>query len=322
MDTASQSHLLRPWGLGPVVSVAAPAAGTVNRTLMVTTAAGRYALRTYRHADRAPVAREHAIIAHVRGHGLPAVAPLPLVGGGAILARDGRYHALFPIATGRQFPKHALGPREAAAMGVDLGALHRALADLPAVWHAQRDFALDRDATLAGIARLEAAIRGRPARGDADAPALRWLAGQRAWLDTCPPGARIDLSALPQQVIHGDYQENNLFLAGGRVSAIIDWDQTYRAPRAWEVLRAMHLAFAFAPDRCRAFLSAYRGVLPLPRADLDRAAAAYALKVGYDLWALESYYLRGEVRVAPFLPVRPFASPADGWARLRADLSP
>ena len=73
--TAEQRDLLRAWEIGPIQSIAQPAAGTVNQTWLVTATTGRYALRTYRHHDRAPVAREHAIIAHVRARGLPAVGP-------------------------------------------------------------------------------------------------------------------------------------------------------------------------------------------------------------------------------------------------------
>jgi homoserine kinase type II len=289
----------------------------VNQTLLVTTAMGRYALRSYRHEDRTPVAREHAIIAHVRAHGLPAVGPLPLPDGGTILESGGRFHALFPQAPGRQLPKHALGPDEALAMGACLGRLHRALADLPAAWWAQRTFALDRDATLAGIARLEVAIQGRATHDAADAAALAWLVGQRAWLAQCAAEARIDLTSLEHQVIHGDYQETNLFFAPARVSAIIDWDQTYVAPRAWEAVRTLHLAFAFAPALCRPFLAAYRAVLPLPLADLDQAVAAFALKEEHNLWLYEEYYLHGNERVRRFFQPGGFASPATHWARLR-----
>lgn len=49
-----------------------------------------------------------------------------------------------------------------------------------------------------------------------------------------------DLSSLEQQVIHGDYQEINLFFEDGKVSAVIDWDQSYVAPRASEVVQTLH----------------------------------------------------------------------------------
>lgn len=312
--------LLRAWPIGTVRSVARSAAGTVNRTWLVIASAGRYALRTYRHHERSPIAREHAIIAHVQRSGVPAIGPLPLASGGTILEWEGQFHALFPAAPGRQIARSALSPAAALAMGTCLGGLHHALTDLPERWAVQRTFAIDRGATLAGIERLEAIVRARPRHDATDVAALAWLVGQRAWLLRSGSDARIDLSALERQVIHGDYQETNLFFMPGRVSAVIDWDQTFSAPRAWELVRAMHLAFAFAPALCRPFLAAYCASFPLPLADLDRAVAAYALKVGHDLWLYEEYYLHGNGRVRQFFQPGGFMSPATLWNRLRPAL--
>jgi len=315
--TSAIRDLLRSWPIGTVRSIARPASGTVNQTLLLTTAMGRYALRTYRHRDRLPIVREHAIIAHVQSHGLPAVGPLPLSDGGTILERDGQFHALFPVAPGRQCARAALTPTETLAMGTCLGKLHRALADLPERWAVRRSFVFDSDATLTSIARLEATIRARPCQDNADAAALAWLSGQREWLVRSASDERSDLAALSSQVIHGDFQETNLFFVPGRVSAIIDWDQTYLAPCAWEVVRAMHLAFAFSSDLCTPFLAAYRAILPLTSDDLDRTVVAYAHKMAHDLWLYEEYYLHGNERVRQFFQPGGFVSPAAQWGALR-----
>src|SRR4029450_4931130 len=94
--------VLEVWHIGPVQASSTPDSGTINRTLLVETAAGRFVLRGYRHADRTLVEREDAGIAHGCSHGLPAVAPLPLPGGGTILERGGRFYALFLHAPGTQ----------------------------------------------------------------------------------------------------------------------------------------------------------------------------------------------------------------------------
>jgi homoserine kinase type II len=104
------------WGVGAVAAAAVPATGTVNRTGLLTTTRGRFALRAYRLRERAPVDREHALIAYAAARGVPAVAPLPLPrpGGGTALERGGRYFALFPRAPGRQVARADLGVAEAA----------------------------------------------------------------------------------------------------------------------------------------------------------------------------------------------------------------
>ena len=309
--------LLDAWPLGTIRAITPAAAGTVNRTFLVDAALGRYVLRSYRRREPEPVIREHAIIAHVRAADFPAIAPHPLPDGKTLLAVDGQFHALFPLAHGWQCARAALGPDEAAAMGSCLGRLHRALTALPQQWAAPRSFATDRDGTLAKIAHLEEMIRARSQREAHDREALSWLHGQREWLARHDADPLNLLAPLEWQVIHGDYQETNLFFLAGRVSAVIDWEQTYLAPRAWELLRAMHYAFSFSPTLCGPFLSAYQAIAPTTLDDLDRAALAYAQKVGHDLWVHEEYYLRGNLRVRQFFQSGGFVSPAAQWAQVR-----
>lgn len=313
------AELLAAWGLGPPRAVTAPAAGTIHRTALVATDTGAFALRTYRYAERAPVEREHALIAHACARGLPAIAPLPLPGGGTILAHGGRFSALFPHAPGRQVPREALGAAEAAAMGRCLAALHLALADLPGGLLAPRPHTVDRGATLAAIERLLAhALRGAHPHDPLAAQALR---GQRAFVESLPEGAAADLTGLAHQPVHGDYTETNLFFAGGAVSAIIDWDQAYLAPRAWEAVRTLHLALGFDAALVGPFLAGYRAVQPLAWDELDHAAAAYGLMRAHDLWLYEWVYDRGDGRARRFLTERGFVPVAPQWQALRRALS-
>ena len=314
---AALRDLLCSWPIGTVRSVTRPTSGTVNQTFLIATDTGRYVLRSYRHREPEPVIREHAVIAHVRAADLPAIAPLPLLDGKTVLAVDGRFHALFPLAPGGQCERAALGPDEAAAMGDCLGRLHRALSSLPPQWAAPRSFATDRGGTLARIARLEATIRARPQLAAHDHGALVWLHGQREWIERHDADPHDLLASLEWQVIHGDYQETNLFFLAGRVSAVIDWDQTYLAPRAWELQRTMHYAFAFSLRLCGPFLAAYRSIMPTTLDDLDRAALAYAQKIGHDLWIHEEYYHQGNERVRRFFQPGGFVSPGEQWRALR-----
>lgn len=72
------------WNVDSATTPAVPDAGTVNQTVPLRANCGRFVLRGYRHLERGPVERERAVSAHVRAHGLPAVAPLPLPGGHTI----------------------------------------------------------------------------------------------------------------------------------------------------------------------------------------------------------------------------------------------
>jgi homoserine kinase type II len=307
--------------VGAIAAAAEPATGTVNRTVLLTTARGRFVLRGYRHRDRAPIDREHALIAYAAARGVPAVAPLPLPGGGTVLERAGRFFALFPWAAGRQVARADVGSAEAAAMGTALGQLHLALRGFPPAGLSRRPGTADRRDTLARMDRLEGVLRAALPTDPVAAVALARLTGQRAYLERLPgPGAAAAPATQAAQPIHGDYQETNLFFAGGRVSAIIDWEQPRLAPPAWEVVRALDFVFGFEPVRYRRFLGAYRAERALPLADLDAAATAYDRYTSHNLWIYETLYLEGDRRVARFLQepdALPFVPVAERWARVR-----
>lgn len=170
--------------------------------------------------------------------------------------------------------------------------------------------------TLESLARVQAATTARALQTDTDRTALHHLAGRREWLQewaALDGPMRRRFGALPLQVVHGDFQETNLFFGGGEVSAVIDWDQCGVAPRAWEVLRALHLMLGLAPETCRVFLAAYRDLCPLPRLELQEAAACYDALADQNLWVYEALYLEGDDRVRPFLTPGAFVPFAARW---------
>lgn len=302
------------WRLGPIRALAQPDSGTVNEIVRVTTDAGDYFLRAYRHPERAPI--EHAVIAHAQARGLPAVGPLPLPDGATLLERDGCRYALYPRAPGRQSARSDLSAGEVAAMGGFLATLHLALRDFPLTEARRGVYPVDRAATLAGIARLEETIHNRPGTDPLDTIALARLAARRTWLEGQTDKAAVDQVEVNEQLIHGDYQESNLFFDTGRVSAVIDWDQVHVASRALEILRTLDFVFAFAPTACRTFLTAYRAVQPLSKDDLDRGAATYGLKQAHNLWIYNAYFLEGNERVGRFITPGGFVPFTDRWATL------
>ncbi|HEU5015121.1 MAG TPA: phosphotransferase [Roseiflexaceae bacterium] len=312
--------LLDAWDIGPVLHAQQPATGTINQTWLITTTKGRYVLRAYRHRERLPVEREHAIIAYAVAHGMPAVAPLPQPNGTTILEQEGCFYALFPHAPGKQFARADLGEREFAAMGHCLADLHGALKEYPAECVAQRSLHVDATATFAAIERLEAAIHAKSLFDETDQIVLRRLARRRAWLEQNANLEAPNLNALPWQVIHGDYQEANLFFEDGQVSAIIDWDQAYVAPRAWEVARTLHLALKFETAACQTFLAAYRALLPLPPDEIDMAMNCYSWMRAHDLWIYEALYFEQNQRVRQYITPGTFRPLVERWNTLKSFL--
>ena len=302
--SAEDRAVLSAWRLGPIVQASVPATGTVNRTVLVQTVDSAYAFRAYLRPDPARVEWEHRIIALADAGGIPVCRPATQTDGGTFVEREGQVFALFPLATGFQVSRDNLGLSEVSAAGRCLAHIHQALADFPQEQARPKPLTFDTKETLALILRLEATIRARERLTELDQAALLQLAGRRHWLECAAAGdaqIQIRLASLPRQVVHGDFQETNLFFSQNEVSAVIDWDQSGLAPRAWEVLRALDLMLQLAPEPCRAFLSAYRSIQALSDEELQEAAACYGVLADRNLWVYEAAYLDGNDRVRQFL---------------------
>lgn len=315
---AALSSLLSAWRRAPLQSYRVPEMGTIHRTFLLQTDAAVYVLRAYRPVTRAYVECEHAVITYANGWGVPTPLPLPLLDGSeTILEREGRFYALFPFIEDRQVPREDLSPVEIAAAGSFLADLHSALSAYPReklVRHSPtQPGEQERASVLIELDRLEAIITASPQPSSSDAIILAHLRARRQWVRQ----ARIEgvpaLSCLEQQVIHGDYQEANLFFNGSKVSGIIDWDKAYCAPRAWEVVRALHLMCNFAPAPSQAFIAAYRARQPLALSELEIAGAAYVANRLSDLWAYREIYLEHNDRVRKFFRSERFISPSQRW---------
>ncbi len=226
------SALCSAWKIGSLLTTWIPETGTIHRTILLKTVQGDYALRAYRYGsgERWRIVYEHALISFVYARGLPVLPPLCLTDGETILCQHGQFYALYPFARGHQTPKAELSAQEIGAMGQFLAELHQVLRNYPKEQVHQREFTVDHDATLAKIAEIEQAICAQPQQNEHDLQALTRLAQRRNWLTTMPPLTTEGFLQLEHQVIHGDYQETNVFFNGEKVSAIIDWDQAYVAP--------------------------------------------------------------------------------------------
>jgi homoserine kinase type II len=316
------SDLRRVWQLPPILTTWTPETGTIHRTLLLKTIQGSYALRAYRYGvdDRWRIVCEHAVIAYGQAHGLPTLTPLPLSNGESILKQESRFYALFPFAPGHQISRTHLTSDVVIIMGRFLGKLHQVLHNYPQEHVPHRSFTVDYAATRATMETIEAAIHSQSSVSNEDAQTLSRLAERRAWLTTAPFVEVKALSSLEQQVLHGDYQETNLFFEDGHVSAVIDWDQSYVAPPALEVVRTLHYVCKLQGPLCRIFLDAYRSILPLASEDLETAAAVYGWIRAHDLWHYQAIYLEGNQRVRTFLQPGPFIPFAHQWAALQVFL--
>src|SRR4051794_13072058 len=102
------AEVVGSWDIGKVTRVTPAPHGHSNRTLLIETNRGRFALRAYSHSDRSRIDWEHYVIDHLSPAGIPAVRAIHTRIGGPMLEREQRSYSLFPHAPGAQIARAAL----------------------------------------------------------------------------------------------------------------------------------------------------------------------------------------------------------------------
>ena len=311
--------LLAAWPLGEIVHVERMLGGATNRVYRVETARRVGFLRIYKRADRRLAEREHALIAHVRAHGIAAPAPIATATGSTVAERDGSVCALYEPAAGQQLRGADLSPAQARAAGEFLAQLHETLRSLPDAGYMQWNLNWDGPAWRQRLDDVERALLERGIRDETDRHALERLRAQRDWLSQ-PECLHTYRPQFAPQVVHGDYQDANLFFAGDRVSGFIDWEQTNFMPRAYELARASGFLFRLRPEPTLDFLRGYRDASHLSLSELADGARAWGCFADHHVWPLEETYLHANDAARRYIPLAPFQPFSHAWAEIERAL--
>jgi homoserine kinase type II len=299
------------WFGASVASVLPIGGGATNAIFEVTAAGSRYYLRRHRALRRDAVTRQHALIRHVTRLGIPAPLPIDVNGESVTESRDGIAWAMFEAADGVQVDGAATREQIRAA-GEMLAALHAAAASAPSAGFSVWPLAWDGPSWVARLERVRARILELPTMDDADRWALTRVEQQADWLAN--PGCRHAYQpSCAAQLIHGDYQLNNLFFRASEVTGVIDWDSAMSMPRAFELARACFFICEMRPSDAAALLDGYQSVTSLTSSELDDGAAAWGVFADHHVWALEEVYLRANRAAARYVWHRPFRPFLDEW---------
>lgn len=229
--------------------------GTVNSNFRVDTDGGELFVRVNEGKSEADVRYEGALLWHLGVRRYPTPQPLRRSDGRPFTPHGSKWVTAFPWVVGAVLEDDKITPEHCAQIGAALGALHRAAAD----------FGERRDGvyTFENIARRIDGLRGEPRVAEI----LPLLDEEVAFLR----GARAP--SLPSGTIHGDLFPDNVLWRGGRVAAVLDFEQASVGRYAYDLAVAL-LAWCwtgldFDPDRARALQSGYERVRPLERTEVE-----------------------------------------------------
>lgn len=303
LDEAELGELARGFGLGAVREATPIAAGTINSNFSVETERGRWFLRINENKAEADVAWEAELVAALAAGGVVTPPPLPHVDGKPYAPLGRKWVSVFPWRTGRHLEPDEVTTPRAADLGAALARFHLAGLELPAAW--RRPSIYDHAHLVARFAAI---------RDTADPALGHALAVIGAELEAAEAAAPIRAAAT-HGIIHGDLFRDNVLWDGGRLVAILDFEQASGGSLAYDLAVCLN-DWCWSDDLrvelARALVSGYQRVRPLT--DGDRAALPIEVRAAaarFSLTRITDVYL---ARVDnPEKDFRAFLARCDAW---------
>ncbi len=289
LDAADAETIAAAAGLPTVDAVIPIAAGTINSNFAFVSGDQRWFVRVNEGKQPADVAWEADLVAALAAAGVPTPVPR-LVDGARWLVHRGLLVSVFPWIDGAILSAAAVTVDTAAALGATLGRLHRAARPR---WPAHgRAGIYQWPDIVARLPRIAAAERPELA-----AP-LATLTATAAELAALAPVR----AAASQGLIHGDLFRDNVLWDGGRLVAILDFEQASAGSLVYDLAvvlndwywrRGASDAPGPAPALAAAVLAGYQDVRPLTAA--DRAALPVEVRAAaarFTITRVTDIYLR------------------------------
>ena len=279
----AQLHLLHSTG------------GALKHVFQVAAGGATYVLKRYRPGYRPlqAVTNMHLAQVYLKKNGIPTPAVIPDTEGRLALEFAGSCWVLYEWVPGRHYRQGELTARTAAALGEMVGLVARRLQPWPVpTWEGVEPFqAYPAEAQIAHYERLlRHAERGSRPVDEQCRQVLRHKIGALERMS----GWASRILGLPRQWVHGDVNDGNLFWAGDRITALIDFDNIRQAPRGFDFMYGLSACFLldtpYRDDYARAYIDVVR---PSP-AELEVYAPLWAYWEMSDIWPIDVLYLEPE----------------------------
>ncbi len=227
LDLADAQVVARAAGLPPATAIAPIAAGTINSNFGVRCGDARWFVRVNEGKREDDVAWEAELVAALAAGGVPTPVPLA-IDGVRYLRHRGLLISVFPWIEGAIRDAAAVTTADAAALGQTLGAIHRVARPR---WPAHGRAGIYQWPDVVGRLATIAAAR-RPELAEVHAELVDAVAAVDA--------AAAARAAASQGIIHGDLFRDNVLWQGGRVVAVLDFEQASSGSLTYDVAVAIN----------------------------------------------------------------------------------
>ncbi|MBE0610288.1 MAG: phosphotransferase [Dehalococcoidia bacterium] len=285
-------------GLWPFEPGEPVAGGTLNWNFSVHTDGGRKFVRRYRHdiaTDR--IRGEHDLLFWLAERGVPVAVANETPGGATIVDVGSGRWAVFEWVEGEVPPRGSLTRARALMLGRAHGRLQELLAGHPLSSAAVMSTRWDKGESLALLER----VRDSAAR-DADRRVQAVIAKQvkaLELLEVLPPEA---FAALPAQLLHGDFHDQQVIWQGESIVAIVDWEMWKTDVRVWELVRSLAFSNLLDSPLMEEYLAGYREHIRLSEEECRLGLRLWWQSRLVGLWVWAAYFLQGNERVRSLFP--------------------
>ena len=312
LDDGDIRELARAFGLGEPSGWGVVAAGTINDNYWVEADGRRWFLRVNQGKEEADVRWEAALVAELAAAGVPTPPPVAGAGGQPLVRHRGRWVSLFPWIAGEHRGEAEVSAADARALGAALAALHLAGAPLAARMARPGIYTTSHMAARVRGLAADPAASSDPALIDP----LDAVADELAWLDA-RAGAR---AAAPAGLIHGDLFCDNVLFDGGRLVALLDFEQASSGTWVYDLavcLNAWCFSGPLQPALVAALVEGYRTVRELEPTEYPLLyVEARAAAMRFTITRITDVYLAGAAM--PGKDFREFLRRLEAWRAMEA----
>lgn len=312
MQSDLVEYIVKNYHLTSVYTATPVTTGFLSENYVLQTEREKYFLKQYRYVKPQTVAAVHAAKFFFAQANVPVILPYRNKKHDTFFAFENKYYSLFPFVEGRHLQRGCFSTQALHTTAEMLAKIHRTgqHANPFPVQKSQSKLDYERFVTSAQqilniISRQERTAFNELA---AECVSLKLhLAEQQRAAFTA-----IDL--VSDHLIHGDYQEGNLFFdKNEQVSHVFDWEKSSLAPRGLELVRAIEFICFSNPNdykavfseenygKARQFLQSYHQAYPILLSEFFVASQLRYLQKILSLWVETEHYLENSKRVDVFL---------------------
>lgn len=309
MGSLLKEYISEIYTIGPVVVITKLDTGYLtDNSLVETVNHQKFFLKCHRSEIEPSIQFIESAERFFSQNGIPVVMPIHTMGEESHFRYDGRLYSLYPFVTGLQYKRSQLTDRHIINLAKNLAQMHLlSETRLPLGLDQDAQESWDSSKTLTKIGQVQELISKKTMKENFDNTAERILSIKDQFISRNTV-SYLDLGLQNDVLMHGDYQEQNVFFNhDADVIHIFDFEKAKIGPRALELVRSLMLMCfnnRYEDDcfeKAKLYISAYNSVYPIQQELLIAALRAYIVKSFHSAWVEGEHYLKNNNRLDSFL---------------------